>query len=226
MTTSPRTSTATLLRRLVVLSVAVAVVLGASACATTSPKKANARSEVGSTLLASSSTSVGSKSSAGTDSGSNGSTPTTAKKDKGEVLGSSEGQQPADPNDATLVPLRLDVTSVKRLSGETIEVRFNITNTGDVATFKPYTQLGDSTVSTRPYDVGGLALLDRPHDKKYLTLYGTDNVCLCTGELSNVAIAPGKTTSMYADVTAPPDSVTSVDLSLPGFAPITGLKIR
>lgn len=226
MTTAPHTITATLLRRLVVLSVAVAVVLSAGACSTTSPKKANARSEVGSTLLASSSTSVGSKSSAGTDSGSNRSTPTTAKKDKGEILGSSEGQQPADPNDKTLVPLRLDVTSVKRLSGETIEVQFNITNTGNDATFKPYSQLGDPTMNGANYDVGGLALLDRPNDKKYLTLYGTDKVCLCTGELSNVNIAPGKTTSMYADVTAPPDSVTSVDLSLPGFAPITGLKFR
>ena len=122
--------------------------------------------------------------------------------------------------------LRLDVTSVKRLSGATIEVRFSLTNTSTDATFKPYSQLGDPTMNGAKYDVGGLALLDRPHDKKYLTLYGTDKVCLCTGELSDVAIAPGKTVSMYADTTAPPDSVTSVDLSLPGFAPITGLKIR
>lgn len=226
MTIASHTVTATLSRRLVVLSAAVAVVLGAGACSTASPKKANARSEVGSTVLASSSTSVGSKRSTQTDSQSNGSTPTTAQKDKGEIIGSSEGQQPASPNDQTLVPLRLDVTSVKRLSGETIEVRFNVTNTGNNATFSPYSQLSDPSKNGANYDVGGLALLDRPHDKKYLALYGTDNVCLCTGELSQVEVAPGKTASMYADVTAPPDSVTSVDLSLPGFAPITGLKIR
>lgn len=221
----------TISRRLLALGAAATVALSAGACSTAPSKKADAKSEVGSALVADSSKPADSSTSPARGSTTTGSGPTTTSApnagDDRTVLGSSRGQHPADPNDGTPVPLRLDVRSVKRLSGETIEVRFDITNTGTGATFEPWRELGDPTIGGgSAYDVGGVALLDRPHDKKYLTLYGTDKVCLCSGSLSAVDIAPGKTASMYADVTAPPESVTTVDLSVPGFAPINGLKIR
>jgi len=224
MTHTPRT-TKPETRRLAAIGATAGLMLLTGACSTGgSDQKAEAKSAVATTAAANSRST--SKTTTTTRSGSGRSTTTTIPKaENTEVIASSTGQLRADPNDDTPVPLRLDIHSVKRLSGDTVEVRFSITNTGDVATLEPYTELGDETVNSGTYDVGGLALLDRPNDKKYLTLYDTEKVCLCTGD-NNVAIAPGQTLPAYADVTAPPASVSTIDLSMPGFAPIAGLKIR
>ena len=50
MTITPRSMTANMSRRLLALGAAAAVVFSASACSTSSPKKADAKSEVGSTV--------------------------------------------------------------------------------------------------------------------------------------------------------------------------------
>lgn len=213
-------------RRLAAIGAAAGLMLFTGACsAGGSDQKAQAKSAVATTAAANSkSTSKSTTTTSGSK--SNRSTTTTAPKaEDTEVIASSTGQLRADPLHDTPVPLRLDIHSVKRLSGDTVEVRFSITNTGDVATFKPYNELGDTSVNGGTSDVGGMALLDRPNDKKYLTLYDTKDVCLCTGD-NNVAIGPGQALPAYADVTAPPASVSTVDLSMPGFAPIAGLKIR
>lgn len=191
-----------------------ALVLLAGACSSGSDDKAQTTSETRSDSATDSPTT--------TD--DDGSPTTTAP--AGKVIGSSTGQHRASPNDSTSVPLRLDVRAVERLSGDTVEVRFSITNTSDVDTFKPYSELGDPSMNSSSWDVGGVALLDRPNDRKYLTLFDTNDECLCTSGLGDLAIAPGATATMYADVTAPPESVKTVDLSVPGFDPIPGLAIR
>ena len=143
-----------------------------------------------------------------------------------QVIASSAGRHRADPNDATMVPLRLDVYSVRRLAGDTLQVRFAIENTGTGATFRPYSELEDPKATGGRYDVGGVAVLDRPNNKKYLPLVDTAGVCLCSADLSDVAITPGATVAMYADVSAPPASTTTVGLTVPGFDPIDGLAVR
>ena len=210
------------LRRLPAIGAALTVALSAGACSGASDERADTRSDVATTEVTGASASG--------VSGTSRSPQTRAAEPAGsdaQVIGSSTGQHRATPNDSTAVPLRLDVTSVKRLAGGTVNVRFTITNTGDTTEFRPYRQLSDPTIKGGgEYDVGGLALLDRSGDKKYLTLYGSDGICLCTGEMDDLEIATGKTVSLYADVTAPPDTVSTVDLTLPGFAPVTGLKVQ
>lgn len=217
--THPRPPTIT--RRLLAIGAAT-VVLATGACSAGSDKKAEAESAAGPTTRPAGGATVPTTTSGG--SGGSKQAPSGPKDE--EVLASTEGQQPADPNDSTQVPLRMDVTGVERLSGDTVEVRFTLTNTDDVAVYQPYSTLTDFTIASGgTYDVGGIALLDRPNDKKYLTLYDTEDVCLCS-DLRDVSIDPGKTVPMYADVTAPPESVDTVDLSFPGFAPLNGLAIR
>jgi len=133
----------------------------------------------------------------------------------------------ADPNDATPVPLRLDVTSVQRLTGDTVEVRFTITNTGDTATYEPWTTLADDTLGDSTYDVAGATLVDLPADRKYLTLIDSDKVCLCStfDATGGGAIPPGGSSDMYAQFPAPPQSTTTIDFGLPGFTPVNGLEI-
>jgi len=217
----------TMTRRLMALGAAVTLVLSAGACSAGSEKKAATESGSATTVAAASQGGTKTGTGSGSESES-GSTTTTPSADDTAVVGTSTGQLRADPNDETLVPLRLDVRSIERLDGDTIEVRFAITNTGEDgdATFEAWTELGDDTITASgTYDVGGVALLDRPHDKKYLTLFDSKDVCLCTGGGAQLAIAPGKTAELYADVTAPPESVQKLDLSLPGFKPVNGLEI-
>ncbi len=141
-----------------------------------------------------------------------------------EVLGSSSGAHPADPNDATSVPLRVDVVGVQRQPGDAVEVRFVITNDSADATFEPYTTLSDGAVGGA-YDVGGAALVDLTGDKRYLPLRDSEGVCLCTG-VNNVEIAPGMSLDVYVQFPAPPDDVATIDFTFPGFAPVNGVEIR
>lgn len=139
-----------------------------------------------------------------------------------EVLGSTTGNHPADPNDDTPVPLRLDVNRVERLPGDVIEVRFTITNEGETATYELWNTLSGAVSG---YDVGGAALVDALNDKRYLTLYDSEGTCLCTGGNSDLAAAPGGSIEAYVQITAPPEDVTEVGFTMPGFAPINGLAL-
>ena len=209
--------------RLLAVTAVAALALGAGACSTDGGDDAATQ-----TSTVATSTSKGS----GAGSSSSGRTTTTTQVDDpadAEPIASTTGQAPTTPNDSSPVDLRLDVRSVERLEGDTVQVSFDLTNTsdedaGDENDYAPYSTLSDPTY--RGYDVGGMTLLDRPHDKRYLTLYDTAKHCLCTDGLSSLEIAPGETISMYADITGPPDSVREVDLSVPGFLPVTGLTIR
>lgn len=136
------------------------------------------------------------------------------------VLGSSTGQHPAEPGDSTLVPLRLDVTAVERTSGETVEVRFVIANTGSDVAYKPWDTLTAST-----WDVSGAAVLDLADDKRYLPLLDSEGACLCSRITVRTEIPPGASAEFYAQFPAPPEATEQVDFTLPGFKPVNGLEI-
>lgn len=185
------------------------------ACSAGSDKQADTKSAPGSA----SSTSAGAP-----NAGPDDSPEPASDGDDAQVLGTVTGRVRAGPNgEDTLVPLRLDVTQVKRISGNTVQVRLTLTNTDDTTTFEPFKLFSDDLYTQ---NVGRIALLDRPGDKKYLTLYDTEDECLCS-DVSDMTLAPGDSSSvLYADVTAPPTSVDTVALSLEGFAPIEDLEIR
>lgn len=213
MTNPPTTTPA---RRLLAVAVAVAgLVLVTGACSAGSDKRADTQSEAGSTSRpVAGATTV-------KDSGST--TKTTAPADA-KVLGTATGQLRAGPNGKdTPVALRLDVTSLKRLSGDTVQVRFTITNTDDTTSFEPFRIFNGDTFGQ---NVGAVSLLDRPNDKKYLSLYDSKDNCLCS-EVTDLTIARKQTSpTLYADITAPPRSVNTVAVSMPGFTPIENLAIR
>lgn len=148
-----------------------------------------------------------------------------AAPDDGDVLGSSTGNHPADPNDETLVPLQLDVRGIERMDGDIVDVRFSITNTGTDATYELWSTISDPAFRGA-YDVGGAALLDPPNDKRYLTLYDSADTCLCTADAINLAVGPGDTLDLYAQLPAPPEDVTEITFTLPGFEPVDGLTIQ
>lgn len=216
-------------RRLVV-ALGLAAALAVSACSDDSPQQATVKSSADVAAQDETTTTVddsgeGTDDVASTDDAASTTTASDGDGDgDGEVLGSSTGAHRADPNDDTQVPLRLDVGSVERLPGEVIEVRFTITNVGDTTTYELWRTLADP--DSQGYDAGGAALVDAPNDKRYLTLYDSGGTCLCTGGSSDLAAAPGESMELYVQLTAPPEDVTEVGFTLPGFAPINGLEIR
>jgi hypothetical protein len=146
----------------------------------------------------------------------------------GESLGSSTARLPADPNDATPVPLRLDVTALERLQGR-VEVRLLLTNEGRGGTpaFEPWSTFVDPRLSAgeAPWSLAGASLVDGEAKKAYLTIIDSEGVCLCSGDLDSVSVPPGESVELYADFGGVPDDVERIDVQVPGFPPVTEVPI-
>lgn len=152
------------------------------------------------------------------DRGSGGGSP-------GEPIGTATGQQPADPGDGRMVPLRLDVTGLER-NGDLVELHMVLTNVSDTAdlTFEPWAQFG-SDAPGGTYDLAGIGLVDQAEQKLYLPVLDSEGNCLCTGDLSDVAIGPGESAELDATFGGLPDDVEALDLHVPGLDPVTGLEV-
>jgi hypothetical protein len=148
--------------------------------------------------------------------------------DADEVLGSATARLRADPNDGTPVPLRLDVTALERLEGR-VEVRLVLTNegTGTSPSFKPYSTFDDPRLSAGQgqYSLAGAALVDGEAKKSYLAIIDSEGTCLCTGDLAEVEVPPGESVDLYADFGGVPDDAERIDVSVPGFPPVTQVPI-
>ena len=151
-----------------------------------------------------------------------------AEEPEAEPLGSATGRLPANPNDSTLVPLRLDVTGLERLEGM-VELRVTVTNTGRRSTpdFEPYSSFDDPRLPTGQglYSVSGASLIDAEGERAYLTIVDSEGTCLCTGRLSEVAVPAGDSFEMYADFGGVPDDLDQVDVQVPGFPTVASVPI-
>ena len=143
-----------------------------------------------------------------------------------EILGTSTGQHPTDPLDSTPVPLRIDVTGLER-NGDLVELTFVMTNEADPSTpgFEPYSVFSDPRTGDGAYAISGTSLIDGEGQKAYLTVLDSEGTCLCTGGMSGVSIPGGGSMQMSATFGGLPESLESVDVSVPGFAPVTGVPI-
>jgi hypothetical protein len=148
--------------------------------------------------------------------------------DESEPLGSATARLPANPNDSTLVPLRLDVAALERLEGM-VELRVTVTSEGRSTTpdFEVYSSFDDPRLPTGDgiYSLSGAALVDADDERQYLTIVDSEGVCLCTGRLAQVAVAPGDSFEMYADFGGVPDDVDQVDVQVPGFPTVDAVPI-
>lgn len=147
----------------------------------------------------------------------------------GEVLGTARAQLTASPGNATLVPLRADVTRLER-HGELVELSVTLTNentgeSNDDTTFEPWTTFQSDGAGN--YDVSGIALVDPEGQKLYLPARDSEGACLCTDDLDDVPVAPGADPLLVsATIGGVPEDVEQVDVSIPGFPTIVGVPIR
>lgn len=141
-----------------------------------------------------------------------------------QVLATAEGDFERTPNEEDVrVPVRIDLTALERIEGDAVELRFTLTNTGDV-TWEPWSSFGDSGFGL--YGVSDVTLLDLPGDRKYLSLIDSEDNCLCTYyNGADLKIPAGESHDFYVRFVAPPEDVTSIEVQVPGFAPLSGVEI-
>jgi hypothetical protein len=143
----------------------------------------------------------------------------------GGSLGGSTGELPNFDTGAP-VSLRLDVTSLER-NGDLVELGMTLTNEDEELEFEPVGSFKDPEFATaNVYDLSGVRLIDQGERKAYLPVIDSAGVCLCTGDLFNVTVPPGDSLELDATFGGIPDSVTTLDLDVPGFSAIAGLEVE
>ncbi|MEU1433653.1 hypothetical protein ABZ438_06105 [Streptomyces sp. NPDC005786] len=119
--------------------------------------------------------------------------------------------------------LTLVINQVKRDSGGFVTVQGEIKNEGDQSkNTAGWAGSESAVVAKNPNSVAGATLVDKVGKKRYYILRDTDSSCLCTTGI--LPLQPGKSTPVFMQFPAPPETSTEVDFTLPTFA-TTSLKI-
>ena len=116
---------------------------------------------------------------------------------------------------------RVEVTELKRLSGGTLSLKFTLINDSDELAF--HDAYGEAGYSKDFGSIGGVALMDTVGKKKYLVVRDSDDACLCSRNIPNVA--KGSRLNLWAKFPAPPDDVKKISVSIPHFAPLDDVPI-
>jgi len=141
------------------------------------------------------------------------------------ALGSGTGQIP-DFDTQAPIALRLDVTSLER-NGDLVELGMTVTNEDEELDFEPTNTLVDPDLMAQgARDVSGVRLIDQGERKAYLPVIDSEGVCLCTNNLVTVKVPPGDSLELEATFGGIPDTVTTLDLDVPGFSTIAGLEVQ
>lgn len=135
--------------------------------------------------------------------------PTTAV-----VIASSDGEKSGT---------RVEITELKRLSDNTLNLKFSIVNDTD-DTFDFGYDYGDSDQGAKDYNsIGGVTLVDGTNKKKYFVVRDSENNCVCSRGLKPIqAKARG---NVWAKFPAPPDDVQKISIVIPHFGPIDDAPI-
>ncbi|MFH8478011.1 hypothetical protein [Streptomyces sp. NPDC018055] len=152
-------------------------------------------------------------------------TPSTEK--KGEQQPDTAAGENVDPN-VKLAEIRGDglvliIHQAKRDSGGFVTVQASIKNEGTQSkNTTAWAGTESALLARNPNSVAGATLVDKVGKKRYYILRDTENRCLCTTGIP--PLLAGKTTSVFMQFPAPPDTTTEVDFTLPTFA-TTSVKI-
>ncbi len=115
------------------------------------------------------------------------------------------------------------VKELKRTSGDTVSLKFVITNGSSKQLSIGY-DFGDPDHHIGDYDsVGGITLLDPVGKKKYFVARDSSNKCVCSQGLKD--ISPGSSTNGWAKFPAPPDGVDKISIVIPHFGPMDDVPI-
>lgn len=152
------------------------------------------------------------------------STPKTATGSK------APGGAPSAPSAAAIATadgeksgVRVEITELKRSSDNTVTLKFAMVNDSDKAVGFGY-DYGDKDNSIKDFSsVGGVTLVDSAGKKKYFVVRDTENNCLCSHGLKD--LAPASRANLWAKFPAPPDEVQKISIVIPHFGPIDDVPI-
>ena len=119
------------------------------------------------------------------------------------VIATTDGEYPN---------VRVEVTELKRTSGNTITLKFAMINDSSDRLDFSY-NFGDYLGS-----IDGVHLIDAVGKKKYLVLRDTEGKCVCSRGLQ--PIEPGSRANLYAKFPAPPENVEKIIVVIPHFIPM------
>ena len=108
--------------------------------------------------------------------------------------------------------VRIDITEMKRTSGDTVTMKFTLVNESG-ETVSPYNFFESSSS-----DVRNVYLIDAAGKKKHLTIMDANRNCVCSGGLSH-DLDSGKSLPLWARFPAPPAEVKEVSAIFPHFIP-------
>ena len=93
----------------------------------------------------------------------------------------------------------IDVTEFKRSSGNTVSLKFVLSNNGSEKFDMWGYKLGDRESKSDYKGVGGIHLVDPVNKKKYFVVRDSEGKCVCSNEVADVQ--PGSRVNLWAKLT-------------------------
>jgi hypothetical protein len=127
--------------------------------------------------------------------------------------------------DGEIAGSRVDITELKRTSGDTVNLKFVLVSGPEKAYNFHGHWLGDSEIATDTYrGISGVHLIDPVNKKKYFVVTDAEKHCLCSTNVQD--IGPAEKVNLWAKFPAPPADVKMVTIEIPHFAPIDDVPIK
>ena len=134
----------------------------------------------------------------------------------------------ADPvakTDGETAGLRLEVIELKRSSGDTLTLRFNLINDSGESFKASGWYFGDYKGHQNQDigNVGAITLIDTVGKKKYFVIRDTDENCVCSNPIPSVNAK--SRAALFAKFPAPPSDVKKIGVVIPHFIPMDDVPI-
>jgi hypothetical protein len=131
----------------------------------------------------------------------------------GQVLASSDGEKTG---------LSVEVTELKRGSGGTVTLKFEMVN-NTKEKFSLGGNYGAGGGNVDDYTVSGTHLIDAVNKKKYLVVRDSEKKCVCSKMDGYIQV--GERGNLWAKFPAPPQDVKVISVMIPHFAPMDDVPI-
>ena len=130
------------------------------------------------------------------------------------VLASADGEKSG---------VRVEVTELKRSSGDTVNLKFVLVNDANEKFQFWGHYLGDAAIRSDHKSVGGVHLVDPAGKKKYMVVRDAEEKCVCSTDVQDAE--PKTRVNLWAKFPAPPTDVQKVSIVIPHFSPMDDVPI-
>ena len=118
--------------------------------------------------------------------------------------------------------ITLSVQELKRTSGDTVSLKFSITNASSESLGYGY-NFGEKDRTPDFTSIGGAVLIDEANKKKYFVVRDSEGQCVCSRGLKDQKA--GETRNLWARFPAPPEDVQKISVVIPHFSPMDDVPL-